>query len=370
LINNKAIYHFDFILILFLFPFIGISLFLVNEISPILFKKEIAYIIIGFIVFFIVFLFPIRKYIWLIPFLYALNILLLIGVDIFGISILGAKRWLKIPIIGVTIQPSEFMKTNMILMLGYLIYKNPPDKDGYGIIDILKISLYIIVPFLLIAKEPDLGTALILLSVGFGTLIIVGIRKKIIINGALFLIFFIPFAYKFLLHDYQKERIRKFLGTPSYHVKQSLIAIGSGGLTGKNKKDATQTQLKFLPIASSDFIFAYFVERFGFIGVILLITLYYLLVYYILSYANILKNDYFAMPIFASVALMIFLYSYINISMSINLAPVVGVPLPFLSHGGTSFINFMIIFGILENLLAFKYKFLYNFNRENDEMGL
>jgi rod shape determining protein RodA len=366
----KKIHHFDFILLLLLVPFIGISLFLVNEISPALFKKEIAYITIGIIVFFIAFLFPIRKLLWLIPFLYGLNLLLLLGVDLFGISILGARRWLKIPLIGLTIQPSEFMKTTMILMLGYKIYKNPPDKNGYTFLELIKISWVIIVPFLLIAKEPDLGTALILLIVGFGTLLIVGIRKKIIINGVLFLIFFIPFAYKFLLHDYQKDRINKFLGKPSYHVEQSLIAIGSGGLTGKNKQEATQTQLKFLPIASSDFIFAYFVERFGFIGVVILLGMYFFLVYYILSYVEILKNDYFAMPIFASIGLMIFVYSYVNISMTINLAPVVGVPLPFLSHGGTSFINFMIIFGILENLLAFKYEFLYNFNSENDSLGL
>jgi len=366
----KKLNHFDFILIFLLIPFMGISLFLVNEINHTLFKKEIAYIIIGFVAFLIAFLFPIRKFLWIIPFLYFLNLLLLLGVDLFGISILGARRWLKIPIIGLTIQPSEFMKTTMILMLGYQIYKNPPDKEGYTFIELIKISWIIIIPFLLIAKEPDLGTALILLIVGFGTLIIVGIRKKIIINGILFLIFFIPFAYKFLLHDYQRDRINKFLGNPSYHVKQSMIAIGSGGVNGNDTQHATQTQLKFLPVATSDFIFAYFVERFGFIGVVILLGLYFFLVYYILSYVSILKNDYFAMPIFASVGLIIFVYSYVNIAMTINLAPVVGVPLPFLSHGGTSFINFMIIFGILENLLAFKYDFLYNFNRENDEMGL
>ncbi len=347
-------------------PFISISLFLVGEISDKLLKKEIAYIIIGFIVFFVVFLFPIRKYLWVIPFLYFLNILLLLGVDLFGISVLGARRWLKIPLIGLTIQPSEFMKTNMMLMLAYQIYKNPPDKDGYNLFQLLKLSFYVVLPFLLIAKEPDLGTALILLIVGLGTIFIVGIRTKIVVIGIVVTTLFTPFAYKFLLKDYQKERINRFLGNPSYHVQQSMIAIGEGGLDGQPKEKATQTQLKFLPVASSDFIFAYFVERFGFIGVSILLFLYFFLVYYIFSYVDKLKNDYFAMPIFASVALMIFIYSYVNIAMTINLAPVVGVPLPFLSHGGTSFINFMIIFGILENLLAFKFDFIYNFNQEND----
>jgi rod shape determining protein RodA len=366
---KKAVYHFDYILPLLLIPFVGISLFLVGEISDRLFQKEIAYIIIGIIAFFVAFLFPIRRYLWLIPFIYFLNVLLLIGVDLFGISVLGAKRWLKIPILGLTIQPSEFMKTNMMLMLAYQIYKNPPDKNGYSFIELIKLSAYILIPFLLIAKEPDLGTALILLIVGFGTLIIVGIKRKIIISGFIFLIFFIPFSYNFLLKDYQRDRINKFIGKPSYQVEQALIAIGNGGLMGKTKETSTQTQLKFLPIASSDFIFAYYSERFGFIGVVILVGMYFFLVYYILSYVDKLKKDYFAMPMFAGVGLMIFIYSYVNISMTIHLAPVVGVPLPLMSHGGTSFINFMIIFGILENLLAFKHEFIYNFNREND-MGL
>jgi rod shape determining protein RodA len=361
---KKVIYHFDFLLPLILFPFIGISLFLVNELSYHLFQKEIAYIVIGFIAFFVAFLFPIRKYIWLIPFLYFLNLILLLGVNLFGISILGAKRWLKIPLLGLTIQPSEFMKTTMILMLGYLIYKNPPPKEGYNLKQLLKLSIYIIIPFLLIAKEPDLGTALILFIVGFGTLIVVGIRTKIVVFSLLFAIIFIPVAYKFILHDYQKKRIENFLGHPGYHVEQSMIAVGSGGLTGVSKDKATQAQLKFLPVAMSDFIFAYFTERFGLIGVILLCGWYFFLVYYLLSYTEKLKKDYFAMPVFASVAIIIFVYSYVNMSMTIGLAPVVGVPLPFVSHGGTSFINFMIIFGILENLLAFKHEFIYNFNSE------
>ncbi len=364
--TNKTIYHFDFIIPLLLLPFIGISLYLVNEISPVLFKKEIAYIVVGVIVFFIAFFFPIRRYLWIIPFLYFLNLFLLLGVDLFGISILGAKRWIKLPIIGLTVQPSEFMKTNMILMLGYLIYKYPPDDDGYTLKQLLKLSIYIIIPFLLIAKEPDLGTALILFIVGFGTIFIVGVKRKIVISGIVFLIIFTPFAYKFLLQDYQKQRIEHFLGHPSYHVKQSMIAIGSGGFDGQSKENATQTRFKFLPVASSDFIFAYFVERFGFVGVTILLGLYSFLVFYLLSYVERLKNDYFAMPIFASVGLIIFVYSYVNIAMTMSLAPVVGVPLPFVSHAGTSFINFMIIFGILENLLAFKHEFIYNFNSENN----
>jgi len=342
---------FDFFLILLLLPFILISLFLVNEISHKLFIKELIYIGIGIAVFIVVFFIPIRKLLWIIPIIYWLNIFLLILVDLVGIKILGAQRWLKIPVLNITIQPSEFMKTTLLLMLGYLIYKNPP-RPVYSLKEFLKLSFFILLPFFLIAKEPDLGTALILLIIGFGILFIVGADKKIWITLSIGAVLFTPIAYKYLLKDYQKKRIEHFLTHPSYHVKQSLIAIGSGGMFGKSKEEATQTQLKFLPISSSDFIFAYLIERFGFVGGALVILLYFILIVHLLSMAERLKDDYFAKVMFIGVGLMLFIYSYINISMTMNLGPVVGVPLPLLSHGGTSFINFMILFAILENLIA------------------
>ncbi len=348
-----SIKKFDFFLILLLLPFIAVSLFLVNEISHKLFYKELLYIGIGIIAFIIVYLIPIRRFLWLIPFVYWLNVGLLFMVDFFGISILGAKRWLKIPLLNLTIQPSEFMKTTLLLMLGYLIYRYPP-RPVYNLKEFAKLSMYIIIPFFLIAKEPDLGTALITLIVGFGVLFIIGVDKKIWISIGIFSIIFIPIAYKYLLKDYQKKRIEQFLNKPSYHVKQSLIAIGSGGISGKSKKEATQTQLKFLPIASSDFIFAYLVERFGFIGALSIIGLYFILIWYLLKRAEKLKDDYFAKVMYIGVGLMIFIYAFVNMAMTMNLAPVVGVPLPLISHGGTSFINFMILFAILENLISKK----------------
>ncbi len=343
----------DFFLLFLLIPFITISLILVNEISHKLFIKEIIYIFIGISVFIFILFIPLRKLLWLIPIFYWINIFLLIMVDLFGIKILGAKRWLKIPFTHFTIQPSEFMKTTLLLMLGYLIYKNPP-TPVYNFKEFLKLTLYIIIPFFLIAKEPDLGTALITLIVGFGVLFIIGVDKKIWISLSILGIISAPLLYKYALKDYQKKRIEEFINKPSYHVKQSLIAIGSGGISGKSKNEATQTQFKFLPIASSDFIFAYFVERFGFIGATTLIFLYFVLIFYLLKKAEKLKDDYFAKVMYIGVAIMIFIYVFVNIAMTMNLAPVVGVPLPLISYGGTSFINFMILFGILENLVARK----------------
>lgn len=344
---------FDFFLLLLIIPFVFISLFLIHEISQKLFYKELIYIGIGFFIFIIVYFIPIRKLLWIIPIIYWLNIVLLIAVDLFGIKILGARRWLKIPIINATIQPAEFMQTTLLLMLGYLIYKYPP-RPVYTFKEFLKLSVYIIIPFILIDKEPDLGTALITLIIGFGALFIVGVDKKIWISLGILSIIFVPIYYKYFMKDYQKKRIEHFLNKPSYHVKQSIIAIGSGGLTGKKKKNATQANLKFLPIVSSDFIFAYLVERFGFIGAFSVIILYFLLIYYLIDKADKLKDDYFAKVMYSGVGIMIFTYAFINMAMTMNLAPVVGVPLPLISHGGTSFINFMILFAILENLTSRK----------------
>lgn len=360
-IDRRIITHFDFILILLIIPIIFLSFSLVSEINTFLSKKEIIYTVIGIISFIIFFLAPLREYKWLIPAIYWINIVLLFSVDIFGVSKLGAKRWLEVPFLHLTFQPSEIFKPAFILMLAYLVQENPPPKNGYKIKEFLKISFFILLPFLLIAKEPDLGTAMILLIIGYGVLFIIGVNWKIWVALALILTMFIPISYKYLLHDYQKKRIENFLNRePSYNVKQSIIAIGSGGLTGKAKKNATQAQLKFLPIASSDFIFAYFVERHGFFGAFILIFLYGLLIIHILSLNYKLKGDYFTQVVTSSIALLIFAYASINISMTLGLVPAVGIPLPLVSYGGSSFVNFMIMFGILEHLLAFRFKFLYN----------
>ncbi len=354
-IDRRILTHFDFLLPILVLPVIIVSYYLISEVSTTLAEKQIVYFSIGFFAFLFFFLIPIKKFEWLIPFFYWITIILLISVDFFGVSRLGAKRWLDIPFVHFTIQPSEIFKPMFILMLAYLIKQNPPDSDGYSWKNFFKLNIYILLPFILIAKEPDLGTAMVLLLVGYGTLFITGVNKKIWIT--LFIIIGIsgPFLYN-SLHGYQKKRITDFMSEkPSYHVKQSIIAIGSGGLNGKIKEEATQTHYKFLPISTSDFIFAYFVERFGFWGALSLIFTYALLVVHLITLNFKLKDDYFARVITTGISFLIFVYSSVNIAMTIGLAPVVGVPLPFFSYGGSSFITFMIFFGILENTLAFRF---------------
>ena len=354
-IDRRIFTHFDFLIPILVIPIIGLSFYLINEANATLANKQIVYFIVGFISFFFFFLIPIRKLEWLIPLLFWLTICLLISVEFFGISKLGAKRWLEIPFVHFTIQPSEILKPAFLLMMAYLIKNNPPAEDGYGWKEFIKLSFYIILPFFLIAKEPDLGTALILLIVGFGILFIAGVNKKIWITIFIGIAVSGPFLYN-SLHDYQKKRISDFIAEkPSYHVRQSIIAIGSGGLNGKDKTEATQTHFKFLPIATSDFIFAYYVERFGFWGALGLIFLYALLIIHLATLNYKFGKDYFLQVTTTGVALLIFVYMGVNISMTIGFAPVVGVPLPFFSYGGTSFITFMVFFGILENLLTFRF---------------
>ena len=358
--DRRILQQFNFILLLQLIPLFIISSYLVYEIDTHLFKKQMIYYGIAFGVFFFTFLIPWRKYQWLIPLSYWINLLLLLSVEFFGKSILGAKRWIELPGIGLTIQPSEFIKITVLLMLGYLIVRNPPPKTGYGVKMFLTLSFYILVPFFLIAKEPDLGTALVLLLTGFGVLFIVGVQPRIWFTLLVAVGLSAPLLYTYGLKPYQKQRIANFIGEPSYHVQQSLIAIGSGGMKGQSQEEATQTQLKFLPVSSTDFIFAYLGERFGFMGIMTVIAFYIMIILHLLHIAMSNAKDYFTVVLSSGIAFLFFIYMGVNISMTIGLAPVVGLPLPMFSHGGTSFIIFSILFGILQNLLAFRFYFMYN----------
>jgi len=358
---DKSIFkHFSYILLLQVIPLFVISSYLVNEINPHLFQKQMVYYFIASIVFFVSAFIPWRQIIWwFVPVFYIANLGLLIAVEFVGKSILGAQRWIEIPGVGLTIQPSEFIKVSVIMMLGYLITRRPPSEKGYGFFNFIKLSIVIIVPFLLIAKEPDLGTALVLLITGYGILFVVGINWKIWTVIIIVLGLTAPLLYG-QLKPYQKKRITDFVGKPSYHVQQALIAIGSGGLEGKSKEESTQTQLKFLPVSSTDFIFAYLGERFGFKGMLVVIGLYILLIFNLLYISSRNAKDYLVKVFASGLAFLIFVYMGVNIYMVIGLAPVVGLPLPLFSHGGTSFIIFAVIFGILQNLIAFKDYSRYN----------
>jgi len=358
--DRRILQQLNFILILQLIPLFILSSYLVYEISERSFNSQMIYYGVSALAFFVAFLIPWRKFQWLIPLAYWFNLLLLLSVELFGKKILGAQRWIEIPFTHMTIQPSEFIKITVLLMLGYIISRNPPPKGGYSWGMFTKLSFYILIPFILIAKEPDLGTGLVLLLTGFGVLFTIGIQARIWLLLLLVLGLSAPLIYTHGLKPYQKQRIANFIGKPSYHVQQSMIAIGSGGMSGQKQEEATQTQLKFLPVSSTDFIFAYLGERFGFQGMMLTIGLYIALILHLMYIAIKNPTDYFVRVMSSGIAFLFFIYMTVNILMTIGLAPVVGLPLPMFSHGGTSFIIFAVLFGILENLLAFRFYFMYN----------
>lgn len=366
LFDKRIILHFDYLLIIFVLPLILLSYHLISETNEILAYKQLLYFTLSIFTFIIVFILPIRKKLFTIQTLYWIGIILLILVEFIGVTKLGARRWIHIPIIDTTIQPSELIKPIYILMLGFLISRRPPPVNGYTFKDFIYFSCYILLPFILVAQEPDLGTAMVILFVGYGILFLVGVNWKIWFSIFIIVGCSSPFIYTHLIKDYQKKRIHDFIVAekPSYHVQQSIIAIGSAGLTGKQSDEATQTQLRFLPIATSDFIFAYLVERYGFLGAIGLIFIYIVIILHLLTMNYFFKDDY-VIKVFASgLGLLIFFNMSINILMVIGFAPVVGIPLPLFSYGGSSFVTYIVMFAILENLIAFRYMDLYKYERK------
>lgn len=205
--DKRILSHFNYELILLILPLIYLSYFIINEINSVLAHKQLVYMSISAVAFIITFLIPIRRFYRFIPILYWIGIFLLLGVELFGVTKLGASRWLQIPFIGMTIQPSELIKPAFLLMLAFLIKNRPPTKDGYNTKDFFYFSFYILLPFILIAKEPDLGTALVLLLVGYGVLFLVGINWKIVVTILVLLSISSPIAYTYLIKDYQKKEL-------------------------------------------------------------------------------------------------------------------------------------------------------------------
>lgn len=361
--DKKIFKRFNYFLILQLLPIFILSSILIKEINPYMFKKQMIYYALSAFVFILATLIAWRKLNWwATPLFYLSTIGLLIAVKYVGHAELGSQRWLRLPGIPFNIQPSEVAKITVIMLLAYLISKRPPQKEGYGVLMFIKLSIIIIIPSIFIILDPDLGTTLMLLLTSFSILFLIGINWKIWLTLAIIAGISAPIGYQYLLKPYQKKRIYDALlsDKPSYQVRQSLIAIGSGGLEGQDKENATQTQLKFLPVATTDFLFAYLGERFGFKGMLILIISYILLIFNLFWISHKYKDDYLIKTYALGIAFLIFFHMTVNIYMIIGLAPVVGLPLPMFSHGGTSFILYAFIFGVLQNLIISKDSKRYN----------
>jgi len=282
------------------------------------------------------------------PYIYLFCLFFLVLTLFWGNSIKGAQRW--IVIMGFSFQVSEVLKIIVPMMLSW--YLSLSDEKEIDLKKILICFIIILAPILFVIKQPDLGTSLIILLCGAITVFLGGISKKYIIY--IFSSFFIavPIMWKFLLLPYQKQRIMTLidpsqdpLGT-GYHIIQSKIAVGSGGFFGKGFLNGTQSQLEFLPERGTDFIFAVFSEEFGFLGVMILLIAYLIIILRCLHITYKAKN-YFSKILAGSITSIFILLIITNISMAIGLLPVVGVTLPLISLGGSSLLSIFTAFGIM-----------------------
>ncbi len=321
-------------------------------------KKHIIRFTISLILLFLVSLIDI-KYVYKNSYtLFFLTLLLLFSVEIFGIFGKGATRWIQV--FGVSIQPSEIIKVSIILALAKFYHDLRFDRIGY-IPNLFFPIIIIIIPFILTVIQPDLGTSLSIFILGVSIMFIAGVKIWKFVVGLLIMVISYPFFWN-SIKPYQQKRILSFLNPESdplgqgYQLIQSKIALGSGSLTGKGFLEGTQSYLEFLPEKQTDFIFTLIGEEFGFIGTIFVIFLYSLLIL-IAFYISIKSIHVFGRILSLGVALNLFIYVILNMSMVTGLMPVVGIPLPLLSYGGTAMLSVMISFGLLLNVdLHYNYK--------------
>jgi rod shape determining protein RodA len=290
---------------------------------------------------------PIMAYKRVAIYFYTIGILMLLAVLLFGVSSKGAQRWLDLGFF--RFQPSEIMKLAMPMMIAWFVSKY---SLPVRLKDIFLGFILVFVPTILIAKQPDLGTSLLIAASGIFVLFLAGMTWKLIGFISFLAGLFAPIMWFFLMEDYQKQRVLTFLDPETdplgsgYHIIQSKIAIGSGGVEGKGWLQGTQSQLEFLPERHTDFIFSVFSEEFGLIGVVGLLIMYLCIILRGLYIAN-RAQDTFSKLLAGSITLTFFVYVFVNMGMVSGLLPVVGVPLPLISYGGTSMVTLLAGFGIL-----------------------
>ena len=285
------------------------------------------------------------------PYFYVFGVLSLVAVVIFGEVRMGAQRWIDIPGFG-SVQPSEFMKIGMPMMIAwFLSRKDLPPSLGQVILSLV----LTVIPFVLIAEQPDLGTSLLVLASGLFVLFLSGLSWRLIAAAAGLVAVIIPIAWQFLLHDYQRQRVLTLLNPEAdalgtgWNIIQSKTAIGSGGFSGKGFLEGTQSHLHFLPEGHTDFIIAAYSEEFGLIGVTLLILLYFAIIFRTFQIGLQCFHNYGRL-VAGALGLSFFVYVFVNAGMVSGILPVVGVPLPFMSYGGTAIITLMSTFGLVMSI--------------------
>jgi rod shape determining protein RodA len=286
------------------------------------------------------------------PWVYLSGLLLLFAVMFLGEIRMGAQRWLDLGVFA--FQPSELMKLAVPLACAWYLNERPLPPSPLALV---VLALTIGIPTLLIAEQPDLGTSLLVAAAGIMVVLLAGLQVRYMVALAALLVPVAFVAWQFLLHDYQRQRVLTFLDPQTdplgagYHIIQSEIAIGSGGVFGKGYLNGSQAQLDFLPEGSTDFVFAVIGEEWGFIGLVTLLALFMFVIGRAL-YLSTTAPDTFSRLAAGSLSLTFCVYVFVNTGMVTGLLPVVGVPLPFVSYGGTAMVTLMAGFGILMSLCA------------------
>ncbi|HEX8886908.1 MAG TPA: rod shape-determining protein RodA [Noviherbaspirillum sp.] len=311
-------------------------------------EDQLRNIIVSFVVMFIAANVPPQTLMRFAVPIYTVGVALLVAVAMFGMIKKGARRWINI---GIVIQPSEIMKIAMPLMLAWYFQK----REGMLRWNhFLVAALLLLVPVLLIMRQPDLGTSLLMAAAGFYVIFLAGLSWKVLLGLAIAGGASLPIAWT-MLHDYQRARVMMLIDPTSdplgkgFHIIQSTIAIGSGGISGKGWLNGTQAHLEFIPERTTDFIFAVFSEEFGLIGNCVLLFLYLMLIARgLIIAAN--APTFFARLLAGAITLIFFTYAFVNMGMVSGILPVVGVPLPFMSYGGTALVTLGLGAGILMSI--------------------
>ena len=281
--------------------------------------------------------------------IYLLALALLITVEIIGASGMGARRWIDLGV--VQLQPSEFMKVALVLAVARY-FNSLRAEEAMRLRALVVPLLLLVAPVILVLRQPDLGTAVLLVLTVSIMLWTVGVRLRIFVAAGIVLLAAIPLAWQFVLYDYQKTRMLTFLYPErdplgaGYHITQSKIALGSGGVLGKGFMQGSQSHLSFLPERQTDFIFTMLAEEFGLVGALALLLLYLMIILLGLAIAMRARSQ-FGRLMAGGIMATFFLYVFINIAMVTGLVPVVGVPLPLVSYGGTSMLSLLIGFGLV-----------------------
>lgn len=284
------------------------------------------------------------------PWLFGLGVIMLVAVLIMGEIGKGAQRWLDLGVL--RFQPSEILKLALPMMLAWFLADGTLPPRPWRVI---LCGILIMVPVALIAKQPDLGTALLVASAGFFALFLAGLRWRVMIMAVLLIVPLGALMWNFGMHDYQRKRVLTFLDPETdplgagYHIIQSMIAVGSGGVYGKGWLNGTQSHLDFLPERHTDFIFAVLNEEFGLVGAAILLVLYAFLIVRGLYIATQAQDTYSRL-LAGTLTLTFFVYVFINAGMVTGLLPVVGVPLPLVSYGGTAVVTLLAGFGMLMSI--------------------